>query len=235
MKSVSLLALALVAPALLVASPAEAARKEGGYVDILSAQASGEFASQRYDVYQKRGDDERFIGNVDARRGTFLGGGFGMRLVYGAKNGLRISGESSYQAGRIIGGELPFGAISVAQRAEMLGSVGYNLITGRFVWHVAGVLGCDFTSFKVAQPAFGPEQSLTSGSSALATTSTGPNSPLADEIFLKRWGLRAGAQVGVHLQLAEMMALYSDATFDYDGQWRARFGFAIGNIGKAHR
>lgn len=234
MKSVSLLALALVAPALFAARPAEA-RKDGGYFDILGAEATGEFASQRYDVYQKRGDDERFIGNIDARRGTFLGGGFGVRLVYGHKNGLRISGETSYQAGRLIGGELPWGATSIAQRGEMLGSVGYNLVTGRFVWHVAGVLGCDFTSFKVAQPAFGPAQSLMSDSSALATVSTGANSPLADELILKRWGLRAGAQVGAHLQLADMMALYTDATFDYDGQWRARFGFAFGNIGKVRR
>lgn len=234
MKSVSLLALALVAPALLAARPAEA-RKDGGYFDILGAEAAGELASQRYDVYQKRGDDERFIGNVDARRGTFLGGGFGIRLVYGHKSGLRISGETSYQAGRLMGGELPWAATSIAQRGEILGSVGYNLVTGRFVWHVAGVLGCDFASFKVAQPTFGPDQSLTSGSSALATVSAGPNSPLADELVLRRWGLRAGAQVGAHFQLAEMMALYTDATFDYDGQWRARFGFAIGNIGKIRR
>lgn len=234
MKSVSLLAFALVAPALLLARPAEA-RKEGGYVDLLAAEATGSFSSQRYDVYQKRGDDERFIGNVDARRGTFLGGGFGLRLVYGSKSGLRLSGESSFQVGRLTGGDLPWTATSIAQRAELLGGVGYNLATGPFVWHVAGVLGCDYTSFKVAQSAFGPAQTLTPGAAALATVSTGPTSPLADEMRLLRWSLRAGAQVGVHVQLADMIALYGDATVDYDSQWRARFGFAIGNMAKAYR
>jgi hypothetical protein len=223
MKPVSLLALALIVPALFAPQTAEA-RRDGGYMDILTAEAAGEFNAQRYDVYQVRGEHERFVGTTDVKRGSFLGGGFGVRLIYGMKNGLRISGETSYQGGRLIGGDLRFGDASMMMRAELLSGVGYQLVTGPLVWHAAGILGCDYVSFKVAQPIGGLSQGLTPGASPPAAIGLG------DELRLTRWGLRAGAQVGVHVQVAKMVALYGDGTFDYDGQWRARFGFAIGRM-----
>jgi hypothetical protein len=153
MTSQRLLGLALAVPVLCSAGSA-AARKSGGYVDFLNAEAVGELRSQRYDVYQGSGDSKRFVGNVDLARGSYIGGGLGLRLVYAAKSGLRFSGESSVAGGRLGGEELPFAAASTALRAELLGSVGYQLVTGPLVWHVAGVLGCDYMTFKVAQPTF---------------------------------------------------------------------------------
>ena len=35
--------------------------------------------------------------------------------------------------------------------------------------------------------------------------------------------------------MASVAALYADATFDYDGQWRVRAGFAIGTPGGTRR
>lgn len=226
MKSASLLGLVLAVPVLCSAGPA-AAGKEGGYVDFLNAEAVGELRTQRYDVYQGSGDARRFVGNVDLARGHYLSGGLGLRLVYAAKSGLRFSGESSIAGGRLSNQELPFAASSTALRAELLGSLGYQLATGPLVWHLAGVLGCDYMAFKVAQPTFG------SAPMAISGTAAAPPAPLsAEELRLERFGLRAGAQAGVHLQLGKLAALYSDVTFDYDGQWRVRAGFAFGNPGR---
>ena len=118
---------------------------------------------------------------------------------------------------------LPFAAASTALRAELLGSVGYQLAFGPLVWHVAGVLGCDFMSFKVAQPTFGSAPMAISGSTGASALP-----PTAEELQLERFGLRAGAQTGLRVQMSELSALYSDVTFDYDGQWRVRFGIAVG-------
>ncbi|MFO0578763.1 MAG: hypothetical protein U1A78_32575 [Polyangia bacterium] len=224
MMSRRLLGLALAVPVLCSAGPA-AARMSGGYIDFLSAEAVGELRAQRYDVYQGSGDSKRFVGNVDLPGGSYLGGGIGLRLAFAAKNGLRFSGESSISGGWMNNQDLPFAAASTALRGELLGSVGYQLATGPLVWHVAGVLGCDFMSFKAAQPTFGSAPMAISGSAG------GPPVPLvmtAEELRLERFGLRAGAQAGVHLQMSGLAALYSDVTFDYDGQWRVRFGIAVG-------
>lgn len=230
-KSVRSLVLTLALPVLCSASPV-AAGKSGGYLDFLNMQAVGELRTQRYDVYQGRGETERFLGNADVARGTFLGGGFGLRIAYVTKSGARFSGEGSGAGGRLVGAELPWASTSTATRVELLSSVGYQLATGPFVWHVAGVLGCDYLSFKVAQPGLGGIGA--SGSALGSTSAPAPAlvSTVSDEIRLSRWGLRAGGQIGLHLQVSEMAAIYTDATFDYDGQWRARLGFAFGNPGR---
>ena len=53
-----------------------------------------------------------------------------------------------------------------------------------------------------------------------------------DEQQLRRWGLRLGAQAGAHIQLAKSAGVFSDVTFDYDGQWRVRSGIFVGNTGR---
>ena len=44
--------------------------------------------------------------------------------------------------------------------------------------------------------------------------------------------LQLGVQVGAHLQVSKLAALYGDVTLDYNGQWRLRFGIAIDEPGR---
>ena len=214
----------LVAPILIAQRPA-AASKPGAYLDILSAEASGELRSQTYDLY-RGADKSQFLGNTEVRGGALISGGIGLRMVYVLKHGVRLSGEGSFAGGRLLDGELPWGATSTVRRGELLSGLGYQFAVGPLVLHAAAILGCDYSSFKVAQPLLG---SALSGLAVGASSSAAAALPSDSDYQLERWGLRLGAQAGAHLQLSKMTALYTDVTFDYDGQWRTRFGFAIGN------
>jgi hypothetical protein len=46
---------------------------------------------------------------------------------------------------------------------------------------------------------------------------------------LSRFDLRAGIQLGVHVQICRLAAIYADGTIDYDGQYRIHVGVAVGN------
>jgi hypothetical protein len=199
------------------------ARSDGAYLDILSAEAVGHFRPQTYDVYRRSTDEDVFVGNQTLGPHSFLGGGLGLRVVYATKHGLRFSGEGSFAAGRIRGADLPFLATATALRGEFLGGLGYQVAAGPLVLHGATILGLDFMSFKAAQP-IAPAGALQAAPAAFSAT----GEPI--DYKLERYGLRLGAQLGVHLQVTKPLALYSDVTFDYDGQWRARFGFTIGRI-----
>lgn len=229
MIAMSLVIPALAAPLLLAERPA-AASKSDIYLDILSPEVVGELRSQSYDTY--RGSDKtQFIGKTEVARGTLISGGIGLRLIYALPYGVRLSGEGSYMGGQLFGAELPWGQVSTVQRGEMLGGLGYQLAVGPVVLHAAAILGCDYASFKVAQPlTTSLASSLGTAGAAAAAGGTSSQEPLTDSGYqLERWSLRLGAQAGLHLQLSKMTALYSDVTFDYDGQWRTRFGFAIGS------
>lgn len=232
MLAMSLAIPALAAPLLLAERPA-AASKSDLYLDILSPEVVGELRSQSYDTY--RGSDKsQFVGKTEVARGTLIGGGIGLRLAYALPYGLRLSGEGSYTGGQLFGAELPWGQLSTMQRGEMLGGLGYQLAAGPVVLHAAAILGCDYASFKVAQPLTVSMASSLGTTGAAAAAGGTLQDPLSDSGYqLERWSLRLGAQVGLHLQLSKMTALYSDVTFDYDGQWRTRFGFAVGSA--SHR
>lgn len=227
MRPTRLPCVALLSLVLSSAAPAAArgVNETAGYVDLLTTEASGELRSQQYDAYRSRDGNDVFIGNQRIDRGTLLAAGLGMRAVFVLKRGLRISGEGSLQGGPLVADVQPWAGASTVMRAELLFGVGYQFVLGPLALHAAGILGADYMSFKVAPPLGSvAEISLTSASSSSA-------SPLGDEISLRRWGMRLGAQAGVHLQLSKLTALYSDVTFDYDGQWRTRFGIAFGEPG----
>lgn len=203
----------------------EASARPGGvYIDILSAEAVGEFRPQTFDLSRRSGDDYTFLTSQTVTPHRFLGGGLGMRVIYAAKSGLRFSGEGSIAGGRILGGDLPFLSTSTAIRGELLTSFGYQAVAGPFVLHGAGVLGFDYTTWKAAQPVSEPGTLQ----ATLLPNATATGEPI--DYKFERYGFRLGAQVGVHLQLAKNAALYSDVTFDYDGQWRARFGLSVGQM-----
>lgn len=203
----------------------EASARSGGvYIDILSAEAAGEFRPQTYDLYRRSGSENRFVAAQTVAPHRFLGGGLGLRIIYAARNGLRFSGEGSVAGGRISGGELPFLSTSTALRGELLSGFGYQVVAGPLVLHGAAIFGFDYMSWKAAQPVTSPGTLQ----SALLPSQTATGEPI--DYKIERYGLRLGAQAGVHLQLAKNAALYSDVTFDYDGQWRARFGFSLGQM-----
>jgi hypothetical protein len=205
-------------------SPAQA-RSPEPILDILVAEAVGELRGQTYDAYRQVEGNDAFVGALQVPGGTFLGAGFGLRLIVPTRSGLRFSGELSIQGGRVRGEEAPWPASSTMVRMEALTGLGYQVQLGPLVLHAAAILGGDFASFKTAQPTLLPSagQPLSIGSSL---TDAG------DEQQLRRWGLRLGAQAGAHIQLAKSAGVYSDVTFDYDGQWRVRSGIFIGNTSR---
>lgn len=228
-RALSLLFTWLIAGSVLGSARPAAAKVKGGYVDLLLAEAVGDLGSQQYDVYRSRDGNDVFVGTLplDRRQGTLLAAGFGLRLSFALDNGLRFSGEVSVQGGRLIGSTDPSLLTSTAIRAEAMAGFGYQATIGPVVLHTAGLLGSDYSSLKAK---LAPAQAPGGGASGFAS---GP--PIPDEdLTLQRWGLRLGVQVGAHVQVGKLAALYADATLDYDGQWRTRCGIAIGEPGRRH-
>lgn len=212
--------------------PAAAAKVKGGYIDLLLAEAVGDLGSQQYDVYRNRDGNDVFVGTLplDRRQGTLLAAGFGLRLSFALENGLRFSGEVSAQGGRLIGSTDPSLVTSTVTRAEAMAGFGYQATIGPLVLHTVGLLGSDYSTLKTTLvPA--PTPALGGAASGFASVPPAP----AEDLTLQRWGLRLGVQVGAHVQVAKLAALYADATLDYDGQWRARCGIAIGEPGRRLR
>ena len=225
MKPTYLCLFALLVPAALTGT-ATASRIKGGYIDILAAEAVGEFSSQQYDAYRSRDGNEVFVGTQRLANQTLLAGGLGLRLVFATANGLRFSGEGSLQGGRLLGEPQLALAESTVMRGELLMGLGYQVVLGPVVLHAAGIIGGDYATLKLVPQALGAV------TSQLSSAGTVGASPLSEDITLKRWGLRLGAQAGAHLQISKLTALYGDVTFDYDGQWRTRFGIAFGESGR---
>jgi hypothetical protein len=192
------------------------------YLDLLGAEAVGEFAARAYDVNETIGTEkDRFTGNVALKGGQLYGGGLGLRLVMRFDCGLRLSTELSGTFGRLYNVDGPWSSYSSVTRAEILGGVGYEWTIGeRLVLHTATIIGVQFQDFDAA--------GLRAAQAALMSPSTGAGAALPPGFSLQAIDLRLGQQVGLHVQVAKMVALYGDATFDYDGQWRVRAGVAIG-------
>lgn len=217
--------LALVMFGALSLEAREASARPGGvYIDILLSEVAGEFRPQTYDLYRRSGGEETFLAAQTVAPHRFLGGGLGSRIIYATRSGLRFSGEGSIGGGRVLGGELPFLSTSTAVRGELLGGFGYQAVAGPFVLHGAAIFGFDYMSWKAAQPV----TEAGTLQAALLPSATATGEPV--DYKMERYGFRLGAQLGAHLQIAKNAALYSDVTFDYDGQWRARFGFSVGRM-----
>jgi hypothetical protein len=221
----------VVSVVILVASRAWAAKPSPiEYVDFLLGEATGELAGRSYDASAKVNDKSTFIGTQTLNGGVFLGGGLGLRTILRFDQGVRISVEGSAQWGHLNGQEGPFRSYS---------TVGYEGTVGKILTlHTCTVIGVDVQKLDVAgSPPALPLASLaqggSAGSQAVAALTLPDGSGPQPSMKLEAVGLRLGQQVGLHIQLASIAALYADATFDYDGQWRVRAGLAIGRPGGA--
>jgi hypothetical protein len=145
--------------------------------------------------------DDKFVGVTRLHPGTLVLGGIGLRYV-----GREPSGNSNggVRISFEVSGEwgrFQDSPFSTVSRAEVLGGVGYEGTLGILVLHTATILGIDYQTFDL-----GKNQSV-------------------DMV-----ALRAGQQVGAHLQIASCVALYADGTIDWDGQWRVRAGISVGEL-----
>jgi hypothetical protein len=205
--------LTLAAPALAKDSPIE-------YLDILSPEVVGEFGSRDYDLRETFSkNDTRFVGTQSLGGGLELAGGLGLRLCLRFPPGVRVSLEGSVAAGRFYGANGPFDSYSTITRGEFLTGLGYELTVGKILTlHTATMVGLDIDSLDAA--------GYRAAGAALA--STAPDGTPPPGWSLEAISFRLGQQVGLHLQVAKPVAVYADATFDYDGQWRVRAGVSIG-------
>jgi hypothetical protein len=181
------------------------------YIDLLTAEVVGEIGTQTYDEHV----NEMFVGNRNVA-GVLVGGGIGARPVWVLPSGVRFSIEVSGTWGRLRDAD-PGVAYSTVARAEFLTGIGYELHLGRsLTLHTASLIGLDAEWMDRAQQVV-----LFDATSGAATASTALSS-------LSRVDLRLGQQIGAHVQVAKWVAVFADGTIDYDGQWRARAGIAIG-------
>lgn len=211
---------ALLVTALPLVATEARADETWGFFDILSPEVVGELGTKTYDLNQQIDkDNSRFLGNQTVGKGRFLGGGFGMRLLVGGANGFFGGGEFYVGGGRIAGADLAWSSTSTAMHYDVVTTAGWALTLKQVLTlHAAVVLGFDGMRFDVA----GPKDTV---AAATAGAGNGTDPP---SLTLSRLDMRAGAQLGMHLNLYKVLALYADGTIDYDGQYRIRFGLAIG-------
>jgi hypothetical protein len=195
-----------------LALPSAASAKETlEYVDFLTTEVVGELGTQTYDERI----DKKFVGTRDVA-GVLVGGGIGVRPVFLLPHGVRFSIEASGTWGRLSDADRGV-AYSTVTRAEFLTGLGYELHLGRLVaLHTTTLVGLDAEWFDRAQSLVFFDASTMSDTSSPSSSS------------LSRVNLRLGQQLGAHVQVAKSVAFYADGTIDYDGQWRARAGIAIG-------
>src|SRR5579871_2556603 len=212
-----LLALAPIA----VSSREARADDTWGYVDVLSPEMVGELRSHTYDLNQQVDKDtSQFVGNQTVGGGRFLGGGFGVRGIVGGGNGFFGGGEAYVGGGRITGADLPWASTSTAMHYTVLGEVGWALPVKELLsLHAAAVFGFDGMRFDVANP---------QAPVGAATTAAGGMAAAPGGFTLSRFELRAGVQIGVHINLYKVFGVFADGTIDYDGEYRIRFGLAFG-------
>jgi hypothetical protein len=208
---------ALLAALPVFASAAARANDLHGYYDILIPEAVGELREKQYDLSQQVGDgDWRFVGNTRVKRGLYTGGGFGLHVLVAWPRLLLIGGEASVTGGRLNGAEMPWTATSTALHYSVLAQVGIQHCFEIVMLHASAVFGVDGMRFDVA------------GASDGVALLTGPGTDGPPSYRLSRYDLRAGVQVGIHVNVARFVALWVDGEIDYDGQYRVRGGLAIG-------
>lgn len=195
----------IIAFFLLIGSPAFANNFKLEYLDFLGPEAVGELQPRTYDLHL----DDKFTGITQFKTNPLIAGGFGLRFVGRepsghSSGGVRFQAEAAGEWGRFLSGEaglLVATPTSVVSRAELLGGIGYEGTLGILVLHTSTVIGFDYQSFDIGK-----------------------------NTNLDTWSLRAGQQVGLHLQVASAVAIYADGTLDWDGQWRVRAGISVGEL-----
>jgi hypothetical protein len=217
MRNFCFLALALFCPTVAQATTSKPGSSPNyfEYLDLLGGEVVGDIDRQVYD----RSGHDHFLGPQSVG-GTFIGGGFGLRPVWRFNHGVRFSVETSGSWGRLHMRDNAFD-FSTMTRAELLTGVGWEGTLGRvLVVHTATVIGLD-----AAWVSARPRGATLDGTATTTTTMT----PALESSDLSRVNLRLGQQLGAHVQLCSVIAFYADGTIDYDGQWRARAGFAFGH------
>jgi hypothetical protein len=189
-----------------------------GYFDFIVPEVVGELRDKTYDLSRQVGDDWRFVGNTKVGKGLYTGGGFGIHVLVAWPKVLLVGGEASVTGGRITDAQLPFAATSTALHYSLAAQIGVQHAFSVAMIHAAAVIGFDGMRFDVAGPPQG--ESLVGG---------GGDAPPGYR--LERFDMRAGLQLGVHVNVARLMALWADGEIDYDGQYRFRAGLAIGAPG----
>jgi hypothetical protein len=143
--------------------------------------------------------DGKFAGVAHFSSEPLVAGGVGLRFVAREPSGNHNHGVRLSFEGAGDWGRFMNSSYGTVSRGELLGGLGYEGTLGPVVLHTATVLGFDYQTFDVD------------------STNT-----------LRTFSLRAGQQVGMHIQLASSVAIYGDATLDWDGQWRVRAGISVG-------
>jgi hypothetical protein len=145
--------------------------------------------------------NDKFVGVARMRPNPLVAGGFGLRLVGREPSGNSNGGVRFSVESSGEWGRFQDSPFGTVSRAELLGGIGYEGTLGILVLHTATIFGFDYQSFDIGK---------------------GAN--------LSTFSLRAGQQVGVHLQVASCLFLYADGTVDWDGQWRVRAGISVGEL-----
>ncbi len=209
--------------ALILAGGIAHAGEGWGYFDFLVPEVVGETGSRTYDLNQKVDKDTtRFIGNQTVKGGTFIGGGFGVQGMYVFPSGVLVGLGGGAWGGRLHGADIPWESQSIATHYEVVTRLGYAFSVGIFSLHAAALVGFDGMSFDVSGPVSGFASNTAMASSGSTSTDGGLG------YTLSRFDLRAGVQLGVHFNVTEMVAVFADGSYDYDGQWRVRGGISIG-------
>jgi hypothetical protein len=209
---------------LLTGSAAAANKTPLEYVDLLSPEVVGQFGGRDYDTKVKVDKENRFIGQTTLDKGMFYGAGFGLRVVLRWDPGVRISVEGSAGWGHLLNVEGPFRHYATVTRGGFLSGVGYeHTFANRITLHTATLVGIDVQELEATGSQF--TQAVVLPGAADAPT----------PVKLQAIDLRLGQQVGVHIHLVAFIALFADATFDYDGQYRIRAGIALGLPGGVER
>jgi hypothetical protein len=204
----------------LLAGAARAEEPSKGFfaLDFLTDEAVGLPSGGSWDVYQGSGKGRELIGSIaNKNNGTYLGGGWGYRIIVGSRYGLRASLEMGGSWGHLFGSDLPWQVVSGENRFSGMVGLGYQHRFGPLVLHSATLIGGDSTTVDVANPIV----PLPAGTAA-ATIGDGKSLSLTKASF------RLGQQIGFHVQVGNGVLLYADATYDIDGEWRVRAGLGLG-------
>ncbi len=187
----------------------------GTYLDIFAPEAVGFRGDHLFDLSDENGD---FAGKQAVRGGTFLGAGHGFRNLFVLPHGALLLDELLLAWGDLDGAQMQWQQASRAMRFEILIGAGWGFPVGPFYFHTATVLGGAWLGFDVI--------GATNSDVALASVGAPSSSPMRGSLSI--WDFRAGQEVGVHLQIARLAAIFADGTIDYDGQWRVRAGISVG-------
>jgi hypothetical protein len=184
-------------------------------MDIFAPEAVGFRGDHLFDFSDESG---QFAGKQNVRGGTFLGAGHGFRNIFTLPHGALLLDELLMTWGDLSGAQMQWQQASRAMRFEVLLGAGWGFPVGPFYFHTATVVGGAWLGFDVIGPT----------PSDLALASMGSSSGGSTHGNLSLWDFRAGQQIGVHVQIAKLAAIFADGSIDYDGQWRVRAGISVG-------